>query len=45
VIGLERSSIGTVVERTTRFALLVHLPCPEGCRHKETTRTGPALGG
>ena len=45
VIGLERSAIGTVVERTTRFTLLVHLPREEGYRHKETPRNGPALGG
>ena len=45
VIGLERSAIGTVVERTTRLTLLVHLPREEGYRHKETPRNGPALGG
>ena len=45
VIGLERSAIGTVVERTTRFTVLVHLPREAGYRHKETPRNGPALGG
>jgi IS30 family transposase len=45
LIGLERSAIGTVVERTTRFTTLVHLPREEGYRHKETPRNGPALGG
>jgi IS30 family transposase len=45
VIGLERSAIGAVVERTTRFTMLVHLPREEGYRHKETPRNGPALGG
>lgn len=45
LIGLERSAIGTVVDRTTRFTLLVHLPREEGYRHKETPRDGPALAG
>lgn len=45
MIGLERSAVGTVAERTTRFSLLVHLPREEGYRHKETLRNGPALGG
>jgi len=45
VIGLERSAIGAVVERTTRFTLLVHLPREEGYRHKETPTNGPALVG
>jgi IS30 family transposase len=45
LIGLERSAIGTVVERTTRFTMLVHLPREEGYRHKETPRNGPALVG
>lgn len=45
LIGLERSAIGTVVERTTRFIKLVHLPREEGYRHKETPKHGPALAG
>ena len=45
LIGLERSAIGTVVERTTRFTMLVHLPREEGYHHKETPKNGPALGG
>lgn len=45
LIGLERSAVGTVVERTTRFTLLVHLPREDGYRHKETPKNGPALAG
>lgn len=45
LIGLERSAVGTVVDRTTRFTLLVHLPREEGYRHKETPKNGPALAG
>jgi len=45
LIGLERSAIGTVVERKTRFTMLVHLPREGGYRHKETPKNGPALAG
>ena len=45
LIGLERSAIGTVVERTTRYIKLVHLPREPGYRHKDTPKNGPALGG
>lgn len=45
LIGLERSAIGTLVERSTRFTMLVHLPREEGYRHKQTPKNGPALAG
>ena len=45
LIGLERSAVGTVVERTSRFTMLVHLPREEGYRHKQTPKNGPALAG
>lgn len=45
IIGLERSAIGTLVDRTTRFTMLVHLPREEGYRHKQTVKNGPALAG
>src|SRR3954451_9233735 len=45
LIGLERSAIGTLVERKTRFTMLVHLPREEGYHHKHTPKNGPALAG
>jgi IS30 family transposase len=45
LIGLERSAIGTVVERSTRFTMLIHLPREVGYRHKEAVKNGPALAG
>ena len=45
VIGLERSAIGTLVERTTRFTMLVHLPREAGFGVIAPTKNGPPLGG
>ena len=45
LIGLERSAIGTLVERTTRFTILVHLPREDGYQHKHRVKNGPALAG
>jgi IS30 family transposase len=45
MIGLHRSAIGTVVERTSRYTLLVHLPRLEGYGTVPPVKNGPALGG
>ena len=45
IIGLNRSAIGTVVERSSRYTLLVHLPRLEGHGTIAPVKNGPALGG
>lgn len=45
IIGLKRSAIGTVVDRTTRFTLLVHVPREDGYGTIPRTKNGPALAG
>jgi IS30 family transposase len=45
MIGLLRSAIGTVVERTSRYTLLVHLPRLHGYGVVEPIKNGSALGG
>jgi IS30 family transposase len=45
IIGLQRSAIGTLVERTTKFTMLVHLPREDGYGVIARTKNGPALAG
>jgi IS30 family transposase len=45
IIGLERSAIGTLVERTSRYTMLVHLPRMEGYGTIPRTNNGPPLAG
>src|SRR5205814_2894720 len=45
ILGLESSAIGTLVERSSRFTMLLHLPRMQGHRHQPREKNGPALGG
>ena len=42
IIGLDKSAIGTLVERTTRYTMLLHLPPMEGHREQKV-KNGPPL--
>ena len=45
ILGLASSAIGTLVERTTRFTLLLYLPPQPGHRQQPRDKHGPALAG
>jgi IS30 family transposase len=45
ILGLDSSAIGTLVERTTRFTMLLYLPRMEGHGNEPRVKNGPALAG
>jgi IS30 family transposase len=45
IIGLDKSAIGTLVERTTRFTMLLHLPRMDGYDTLPRVKNGPPLAG
>lgn len=45
ILGLGSSAIGTLVERTTRFTMLLHLPRMERHGMDKSVKNGPALAG
>ena len=44
ILGLDSSAIGTLVERMTRYLMLLHLPPLDG-RDRPRVKSGPALAG
>ena len=45
IIGLNKSAIGTLVERSTRFTMLLHLPPMDGHGTEPRVKNGPPLAG
>jgi IS30 family transposase len=45
IIGLNKSAIGTLVERATRFTMLLHLPPMDGHGEGPRIKNGPPLAG
>jgi IS30 family transposase len=43
ILGLDRSAIGTLVERSSRFTMLLHLPPPE--QRRPRVKNGPPVSG
>ncbi len=45
ILGLDHSAIGTLVERMSRFTMLLHLPAMPGHGEGPREKNGPALAG
>jgi IS30 family transposase len=45
IIGLDKSAIGTLVERSSRYTMLLHLPRMEGFDTTPYVKNGPPLAG
>jgi IS30 family transposase len=45
ILGLDSSAVGTLVERTSRFTMLLHLPRMDGHGDQPRAHNGPALAG
>jgi IS30 family transposase len=45
ILGLESSAIGTLVERSTRFTMLLHLPRAESYERGQSIKNGAPLAG
>src|SRR6266545_4723902 len=45
ILGLDSSAVGTLVERTTRYVMLLHLPRMSGHGAQPRLKNGPALAG